>query len=50
MKATSIVLTDTDRATLRGWMNAHSGEQRLAFRARIIVLGQSNVEFPLKPW
>jgi transposase len=37
MKANSIALTDTDRATLRGWMNAHSGEQRLAFRARIIL-------------
>jgi transposase len=37
MKAASIEITDSDRATLRGWANAHSGEQRLASRARVIL-------------
>ncbi|MGB8433870.1 MAG: IS630 family transposase [Burkholderiales bacterium] len=31
------MLTDSDRATLKGWSSAGSTEQRLAFRARVIL-------------
>lgn len=47
MKAADIVLSDTDRATLKRWALAHSTEQRLAFRARVILSladGLSNEE------
>lgn len=47
MKAANIVLTDTDRATLKGWLSAGSTEQRLAFRAGVILSladGLSNAE------
>lgn len=37
MKPADIVLTESDRATLRGWSAAHSTPQRLAFRARLIL-------------
>jgi transposase len=37
MRAADIVLTDSDRATLRDWSSAHSTQQRLAFRARVIL-------------
>ena len=37
MKAAEIVLSEDDRATLKGWASAGSTEQRLAFRARVIL-------------
>ncbi len=37
MKPAEVVLTDADRATLKGWLAGHSTEQRLAFRARVIL-------------
>ncbi len=47
MKAAAIVLADSDRATLKRWSSAHSTQQRLAFRARVILSladGLSNEE------
>ena len=37
MKAAGIVLTDSDRLELKSWASAGSTEQRLAFRARVIL-------------
>jgi transposase len=37
MKAADIVLSELDRAALKGWANAGSTQQRLAFRARVIL-------------
>ncbi|MBV8209061.1 MAG: IS630 family transposase [Burkholderiaceae bacterium] len=37
MKAAQIVLSEDDRATLKGWASAGSTQQRLAFRARVIL-------------
>jgi transposase len=47
MKAADIVLTEAERKTLKGWAAAGSTEQRLAFRARVILSladGLSNAE------
>lgn len=37
MRAKEIVLSEPERATLKGWSSAGSSEQRLAFRARVIL-------------
>ncbi len=47
MKAAAIVLADAERATLKRWSSAHSTQQRLAFRAGVILSladGLSNEE------
>lgn len=47
MKAANIVLTDVERSTLRGWTMAGKTEQRLSFRAGMILAladGASNEE------
>ena len=45
MRAAEVALTSEQRATLRSWVAAGTTEQRLAFRAQIILAvaeGQSN--------
>jgi transposase len=37
MRAAEVVLTDEQRATLRGWLSAGKTEQRMAFRAEVIL-------------
>src|SRR5580692_8261936 len=37
MSAAEVVLTDEQRATLRGWLSAGKTEQRMAFRAEVIL-------------
>src|ERR1700739_2718384 len=37
MRAAEVVLTDEERATLRGWLGAGKTEQRMAFRAEVIL-------------
>jgi transposase len=37
MRAAEVVLTDEQRATLRGWLSAGKTEQRMAFRAELIL-------------
>ena len=37
MRAAEVVLTDEQRATLRGWLGAAKTEQRMAFRAEVIL-------------
>src|ERR1700730_9784466 len=37
MRAAEVVLTDEQRATLRGWLGAGKTERRLAFRAEVIL-------------
>ena len=47
MKAAEVALTSEQRATLQSWASAAKTEQRLAFRARIILTvadGLSNQE------
>jgi len=51
VKAADIVLTESDRMTLKGWSSGHSTQQRLAFRARVILSladGLSNEEAALR--
>jgi hypothetical protein len=45
MRAAEVALTSAQRAALRSWLAAGTTEQRLAFRAQIILAlaeGQSN--------
>ena len=37
MRAAEVVLTDEQRATLRGWLGAGKTERRMAFRAEVIL-------------
>jgi crotonobetainyl-CoA:carnitine CoA-transferase CaiB-like acyl-CoA transferase len=37
MRAAEVVLTDEQRATLRGWLGAGKTERRTAFRAEVIL-------------
>ena len=37
MRAAEVVLTDEQRATLRGWMGAGKTERRMAFRVEVIL-------------
>jgi transposase len=37
MRAVEVVLTDEQRATLRGWLDAGKTERRMAFRAEVIL-------------
>jgi hypothetical protein len=37
MRAAEVVLTDEQRATLRGWLGAGKTELRMAFRAEVIL-------------
>jgi hypothetical protein len=37
MRAAEVILTDEQRATLRGWLAAAKTERRMAFRAEVIL-------------
>ena len=37
MRAAEVVLTDEQRTTVRGWLGAAKTEQRMAFRAEVIL-------------
>src|SRR5215471_11681497 len=37
MRAAEVILTDEQRATLRGWLGAAKTERRMAFRAEVIL-------------
>jgi DNA-binding NarL/FixJ family response regulator len=37
MRAAEVVLTEEQGATLRGWLGAGKTEQRMAFRAEVIL-------------
>ena len=38
MRAAEVVLTEEQGATLRGWLGAGKTEQRMAFRAEVILV------------
>src|ERR1700724_379361 len=38
MRAAEVVLTDEQRATLRGWLGAGKTERRMAFRAEVVLV------------